>query len=111
MNVYNLYVYYCCNEVLKIMKFRTPISMFNLFKLSDLNPTLFVTPKPNLQFVYKTSIIWNWARQVIIGKFNLNDYSLNVGSFKTFLKCHILKSQCLGSLVEWNNYRNKLIMF
>ena len=111
MNVYNLYVYYCCNEVLKIMKFRTPISMFNLFETSDLNPTLFVTPNPNLQFVYKASKIWNWARQIIIGKFDVNDYSLNIGAFKKFLKSHILKSQCLGSMVEWNNYRNKMIMF
>lgn len=111
MNVYNLYVYYCCNEVLKIMKFRTPISMFNLFELSDLNPTLFVTPNPNLQFVYKASKIWNWARQVIMGKFDLNDYSLNMGAFKKFLKSHVLKSQCLGSSVEWNDYRDKLIMF
>ena len=68
MTAHNLYVYHCSNETLKIMKYRTPISMFNVFETSNRKTTQMVTPIPDIQYVYNASITWNWARQVI--KFN-----------------------------------------
>ena len=50
MTVHNLYVYHCSNETLKIMKYRTPISMFNVFKTSNRKTTQMVTPTPDIQY-------------------------------------------------------------
>ena len=47
------------------MKYRTPISMFNVFKTSNRKTTQMVTPTPDIQYVYNASITWNWARQVL----------------------------------------------
>ena len=47
MTVHNLYVYHCSNETLKIMKYRTPISMFNVLKLQIEKP---LDGDPNLRY-------------------------------------------------------------
>ena len=39
------------------MKYRTPISMFNVFKTSNRKTTQKVTPTPYIQYVYNASII------------------------------------------------------
>ena len=44
MTVHNLYVYHCSNETPNIMKYRNPISMFNVFKISSRKSTQMVTP-------------------------------------------------------------------
>ena len=56
MTVHNLYVYHYSNETLKIMKYRTPISMLNVFKTSNIKSTQMVTPTPDIQYVYNASI-------------------------------------------------------
>ena len=48
MTVHNLYVNHCSNETLKIMKYRTPISMFNVFKTSNRKTAQMVTPTPDI---------------------------------------------------------------
>ena len=57
MTVHNLYVYHCSNETLKIMKYRTPISMFNVFKTSNRKTTQMVTPTPDIQFLYIMQVL------------------------------------------------------
>ena len=52
-------------STIAVMKHRTPISMFNVFKTSNRKSTHMVTPTPDIQYVYNASITWNWARQVI----------------------------------------------
>ena len=49
----NLYQYFCCTEVFKIMKFRTPINMFEALKTSQRNNSLLlIPPPPSQQFSY-----------------------------------------------------------
>ena len=50
MNVRNLFVYHRFNEIFKILKFRTPISLFEIFELSKRNDreTRLITPEPSL---------------------------------------------------------------
>ena len=74
MTVHNLYVYHCSNETLKIMKYRTPIRMFNVFKTSNRKTTQMVTPTPDIQYAYNASIAWNWARQVIKSNTDISDF-------------------------------------
>ena len=93
MTVHNLYVYHCSNETLKIMKYRTPISMFNVFKTSNKKSTQMVTPTPDIQYVYNASITWNWARQVIKSNTDISDFSFSSADAKAIIKNHILMSQ------------------
>ena len=64
-----------------------------------------VTPTPAIQYVYKASITWNWARQVI--KSDISDFSFSSADAKAILKNHIL----LSEKCEWNKYRDKLVLF
>ena len=111
MTVHNLYVYHCSNETLKIMKYRTPISMFNVFKTSNRKTTQMVTPTPDIQYAYNASITWNWARQVIKSNTDISDFSFSSADAKAILKNHILMSQKMGNPCEWNKYRDKLVLF
>ena len=111
MTVHNLYVYHCSNETLKIMKYRTPISMFNVFKTSNRKTTQMVTPIPDIQYVYNASITWNWARQVIKSNTDISDFSFSSADAKAILKNHILLTQKMGNSCEWNKYRDKLVLF
>ena len=99
MTVHNLYVYYCANEILKILKYRTPISLYELFKLSDRKDTLLITTSPSCQFVYKSSFIWNALRNIL----QVYDFSINFGPFKTNLKRFLLNKQKMGQAIEWED--------
>ena len=111
MTVHNLYVYQCSKLTLKIMKHRTPISMFNVFKASNRKSTQMVTPTPDIQYLYNTSITWNWARQVIQFNTDIIDFSFSSADAKAIIKTHILMSQKMGNSCEWNKYRDKLVLF
>ena len=102
---------FCSNETLKIMKYRTPISMFNVFKTSNRKTTQMVTPTPDIQYAYNASITWNWARQVIKSNTDISDFSFSSADAKAILKNHILMSQKMGNPCEWNKYRDKLVLF
>ena len=111
MTVHNLYVYHCSNETLKIMKYRTLISMFNVFKTSNRKTTQMVTSTPDIQYAYNASITWNWARQVIKSNTDISDFSFSSADAKAILKNHILLSQKIGNPCEWNKCRDKLVLF
>ena len=86
MNVRNLFVYHCFNEIFKILKFRTPISLFEILELSNNSRTF---------------------REV----FQLHDFSKS--SPKTTIKNKILKIQTEGDPIEWkqcswNSFQYKL---
>ena len=60
LNVYNLYNYQILNSTYKIIKLRTPISMFSCFNVSTRKETLLHLPKiVSDQFFYKAASIWN----------------------------------------------------
>ena len=61
--VENLYRYRCLMEFFKIMKTRTPISLYYLFNISSRKEDLLITPQPNHQFIYKSSYLWNEFRK------------------------------------------------
>ena len=103
LNVRNLYFYHCTMEIFKILKFRLPIALYGLFKISDRKDTLLLTTSPSIQFVYKAGVIWNFCRQ----KLNVLDFSHKIGLMKTSLKNHILGCQSLGNPEEWED-RNLL---
>ena len=87
--VENLYRYRCLMDVLKILKYSTPVSLLSLFKKFHRKELLLITPTPSSQFIYKSSSMWNEFRKVAI---NL-DLSSSVSRFKTLLFKSIMESQ------------------
>ena len=101
MNVRNLYIYHCSNELFKILKFRTPMSIFELFKLSVRtgSDTRLITCEPSHLFFYVGSLIWN----VVSVLLKIEDFSLKQGPAKLELKSEILKTQAEGDPMEWTH--------
>ena len=106
MNVHNLYLYHRINDVFKILKFRTPISLFSLFDLSCRTgkETYALTPKPSESYIYRASTIWNIARQ----KLAVSEFTTTVSHIKSSIKNIILNTQKLGESTDWNNLLNNL---
>ena len=59
-----------------------------------------ITPKPSIQFEYKSSKLWN---SIYIKVLTKPDYDLRtkLSSFKKELKALLLQQQNLGETVEW----------
>ena len=94
MNVRNLHIYHCSNDILKILK-------FELFEPSKRNrkETRLLTPNPSKNFLYVGSLIWNAVRDLI----KLYEFSQNYGSAKCVLKREIIKIQKGGDPIEWQH--------
>ena len=99
MTVHNIYHYHCFMQILKILKLRTPISMFSKFTISKRKDTLLITPPPNTDFLYKSSILWNSLRI----KLDIMDFSTNISLIKAKLKALILFNQHSLCEIDWSD--------
>ena len=99
LTVHNLYSYYTALEILKILKLRTPMSIFSFFELSDLNPAFIITPSPTNYFSYKSAFLWNFVNNIVLGE--QNDFSINISLFKLTLKRYLLLRQSAHDPKEW----------
>ena len=104
LNLKNLYFYHCANETFKILKFRSPIAVHNLYKFSTRGQkNLFIiTPPPGNTFIYKSSVIWNSVKSL----FKIDDPATSVSILKLKLKAYLLNKQLLGDAENWveNNF-------
>ena len=102
LTVHNLYRYHCILECFKILKFRTPISMYGIFHRSQRKEDLLITPSPTIQFTYMASKLWNTYGQ---STGLLQDFTQPIGGFKKALKKHLLDGQAAEG-EEWhvNNF-------
>ena len=105
MTVHNLYSYHCVMELLKILKFRIPISLYSKFELSKRKDTLILTPNPSTSFIYKASILWNSLKN----KLGISDFCVNVNSTRSKLKSLILSNQNSCDADEWSDYNFNIL--
>ena len=103
LTVNNLYVYHCFIELLKILKFRQPYALLELFKLllpqtrsTRFNNTYICTPNKTSNsiniFIYRSAKIWNKYRT----KLNIIYFDIPVNDAKNKLKCMLLSIQREG---------------
>ena len=106
MNIHNLYLYHCINDIFSILKFRTPIALYSLFNLSSRTgkETYALTPKPSTSYVYRGSIIWNIVRQ----RLTISEFTTPASHVKSSIKKIILDIQKIGEPGNWNNHLNNL---
>jgi hypothetical protein len=101
----NTYNYQTCLEVLKIIKFRRPHSLYSTYKLSPRSTSnVLIIPAAN-NFAHSSSSMWNIA----IKKLDMNDdfAEIKPGEFKWRLKTKLLEIQGQHSATEWvpSNFR------
>ena len=137
LSIHNLYPYYCLLELYKILKFRTPYSLFELLKLLDgrsgnLN---LAVPMTSLQcqrqsFFYQSTVLWNKCYKKLLtlskavlhsdhttalnltsSEFVFFDFSTKVGSFKTRLRIMLHNLQSSGDETSWSelNYHIRAV--
>ena len=98
--VQNLYFMQCFMETFKILKFRLPTSLLAHYSFSNrkyLTYIKLIPPKPNNQFIYKSSIIWNTIRSQL----DFNDLSISSDVAKNRLRSALHRNQHLYHDTEW----------
>ena len=99
LNLRNLYFYHCTIETYKIFKYNSPITLFDKFKFSKRShkDLFIITPTPSASFIYRASVIWNMARQIL----SIKDTSIPVSCLKEHIKQHLLRLQATGDTYHW----------
>ena len=100
LTVQNLFKYHCITEIFKIMKFRTPYSLFELIKVSERDSSYtIILPTKIETFIWKASKAWNTIyKYVLNGEKGL---ATSVNSIKHRSKAIILECQALHNPHEW----------
>ena len=91
LSVHNLYKHRCIMELFKIIKYRLPISLYELFNKSSRRDDLLITPAPSNNFVYKSASLWN----NFIGTCGRRDFITS--------SCYSIKSSVKKSLLAAQN--------
>ena len=89
LTVHNLYRYHCILETYKIIKLRTPISMYETFRISSRKDSRLITPVPCINYSYMSSNMWNKFQQST----GVEDFTVPIGSLKSSLKRCLLAVQ------------------
>jgi hypothetical protein len=76
-------------ELFKIVKYRVPISIYDLFVRSDRKEMYIITPNPSHNSIYKSSWLWNEFRK-ISGPL---DFTSSISSIKNLLTKSLLGAQ------------------
>ena len=124
LTVRNLYNYYTLTELYKVLKFRTPYSIFSKFLMSDRKNLLILSKlkldKRKCQFFFNAAVKWNQINRFLIDPYEIKlhhshytnseidevttlnyDLSLTISKLKTKLKDIIMAIQCHGDSNEW----------
>ena len=102
LTVQNLYSYHCFNEVLKILKLKTPYPLYSNYQISRrkyLTHIKLLPPIPAKHFIYRSSIIWNTIRE----KLDITDIlDVSYSQIKSKLRLLLLKNQHIHDHIEWH---------
>ena len=96
----NLYNYHTCLETLKILKTKSPHTLYKIFPLSSRNYGNFIIYQKNTTiFMINRTKIWNDCLKLI----SINQFiaEVEIGKFKLNLKQAILKIQNAFDDIEW----------
>ena len=94
----NLYTYHTFMETFKILKLRTPISLYNLYNKSARKElTLIVSSCRTNDFISRSTTLWN----TIAPKLKLTDYSYKISLAKLNIKKVLHSVQNAGDALSW----------
>ncbi len=84
-------------ELLKILKFQSPPSLYAKFNVSQRKPTLLLIDSPSNNFTHRSALIWN----ILVPKLGISDYSVKINVTRNMLKQALLKRQHTEETIEW----------
>ena len=104
LTIHNLHKYMTVNEILNILKNRTPCGLYELLKISKRNEeNIILLPKNKTktnQFLYTASKLWNITiKRLKVPHFN----EISVSVLKSRLKTKLLNIQKSGDPDLWTN--------
>ena len=134
LTVSNLYNYHALTELYKIMKFRTPCSIYSKLHISDRKVLLILNKvkfdKHKQQFFYNAAMKWNQISNFLIRPYEIKvinskntdesssndivltyDFTLSVSVLKAKLKKIIMAIQCDGIVNEWTTLNSNLTAY
>ena len=124
--VHNLYNLHTLTETFKIIKYHTPIALYDFFTFNSQSHHLLRPPKIKLviakhNFSFQACNLWNNSIKKILIKPNLDqnnilipgscansDTSTSIGFYKHMLKKLLLKIQNNGDTLTWYDFNFKL---
>ena len=131
--VSNLYNYHSLIELYKIMKFRTPCSIYSKLHISDRKIMLLLNKvkfdKHKYQFFYNAALKWNQISTFLVEPYEIQlnsihtnendfnsitinyDFSLSVSVLKAKLKKIIVAIQCDGIENQWTTVNSNLTAY
>lgn len=97
LTVHNIYRYQSTIETYKILKLRTPMSLYELYNISTRKETLLLSQNSSCKFIDASTKLWNTFNE----KLSINDLMTSIGSVKVNVKKLILKTQKDHDQKEW----------
>ena len=99
--VRNLYHYFCTVNVFKILKFRQPITLYEMYQLSHRETSLaLILPERSGQFFYKSALAWNSVYRSVLERPN-SDLTTKISHFKDEIKKLLSSKQNEGENIDW----------
>ena len=99
--VRNLYHYFCTVDVFKILKFRQPIALYEMYQLSHRETSLaLILPERSGQFFYKSALAWNSVYRSVLERPN-SDLTTEISHFKDEIKKLLSSKQNEGENIDW----------
>ena len=129
LTIHNLFPYHLLLELYKVLKFRTPYCIFNLFSSHTSNrgginfrvPEIIISIQQKT-FLFQAILLWNRLYKKLLIPFTITlhkdhklkfdlsssdiicyDHSDKVASFKLKLKDLLFTTQCIGDINCWSN--------
>ena len=99
LSIHNLYTYHCFMEVFKILKLRTPISLYSKYNISQRKPTTLISTIPLKNFISRSTIIWN----ILAPKLKVFDYSVKICQVRANIKNSLLTRQHTETELTWTS--------
>ena len=97
----NLYHYFCTVDVFKILKFRQPITLYEMYQLSHRETSLaLILPERSGQFFYKSALAWNSVYRSVLERPN-SDLTTKIPHFKDEFKKLLSSKQNEGENIDW----------
>ena len=86
LNWLNFNIVECSVDVFKILKFRQPITLYEMYKLSHRETSLaLILPERSGQFFYKSALAWNSVYRSVLKRPN-SDLTTKISHFKDEIK-------------------------
>ncbi len=104
--VINLYHHRTISDVFKILKTRTPLSLYSDFNVSSRKDTLLLMPKDTGSYTFHASSLWNLFRSTLSVE-EVQDFSIKFSYMKRHIKQFLLQRQKIGDELEWSEENHK----